>query len=211
MGGSFRQWGNHPLLGLLKVSWNCHGISDCIFSLQIEDQGLVEFDLSAILDPFDFNWFILCPWAMSFFQKLCPAPSDPVSCSFLETCPGQQCCLYNLLTAQPENSWPLGGKYCIISNPSRYSSLHLPCFPQHVQQQNLLVNQRGGVGVVVAGTQMPARSPSVGGIPSRATGLPGTKFDTLRISPMCRLGPNPYRPSLKVTNIHLDQISTLLL
>ena len=31
------------------------------FSLQIEDQGLVEFDLSAILDPFDFNQFMLCP------------------------------------------------------------------------------------------------------------------------------------------------------
>ena len=31
------------------------------FSLQIDDQGLVEFDLSAILDPFDFNQFMLCP------------------------------------------------------------------------------------------------------------------------------------------------------
>ena len=40
------------------------------FSLQIEDQGLVEFDLFAILDPFDFNPFMLCPWAMSFF-KIC--------------------------------------------------------------------------------------------------------------------------------------------
>ena len=40
------------------------------FSLQIEDQGLDEFDLSAILDPFDSNWFMLCPWAMSLFQSL---------------------------------------------------------------------------------------------------------------------------------------------
>ena len=39
------------------------------FSLQIEDQDLVEFDLSAILDTFDCNGFMLCPWAMSFFQK----------------------------------------------------------------------------------------------------------------------------------------------
>ena len=41
------------------------------FSLQIEDQDLVEFDLSAILDPFDSNQFMLClcPWAMSFFQS----------------------------------------------------------------------------------------------------------------------------------------------
>ena len=42
------------------------------FSLQIEDHGLVEFDLSAILDPFDFNRFMLFTWAMSFFQMLCP-------------------------------------------------------------------------------------------------------------------------------------------
>ena len=46
------------------------------FHLLIEDQGLV---LSAILVPFDSNWFMLCPWAMSFFQKLCPAPFPPVN------------------------------------------------------------------------------------------------------------------------------------
>ena len=46
------------------------------FHLLIEDQGLV---LSAILVPFDSNWFMLCPWAMSFFQKLCPAPVPPVT------------------------------------------------------------------------------------------------------------------------------------
>ena len=74
------------------------------FSLQIENQGLVEFDLSVILDPFDFNWFMLCSWAMSFFQNLFPALFPPVSCSFPEPCPGSQCCLYNLLKGQPENS-----------------------------------------------------------------------------------------------------------
>ena len=117
------------------------------FSLQIEDQGLVEFDLSAILDPFDSNQFMLClcPWAMSFFQKLCPGPFPPVSCSFPEPLTGPQCCLYNLLEGQPENSWPLGGKYCIISNPSRDSGLHLPCFLQHVYQQRLSVNLLGWV------------------------------------------------------------------
>lgn len=31
------------------------------FSLLIEDQGLVEVNLSTILDPFDSNQFILCP------------------------------------------------------------------------------------------------------------------------------------------------------
>ena len=96
-----------------------------------------------ILDPFDFNWFMLCPWAMSCFQKLCPAPFPPVPCSFDEPCLGPQCCLYNLLEGQPEKSWPLGGKYCIISDLCRYSGLHFPCFLQHVQQQHLSVNMLG--------------------------------------------------------------------
>ena len=46
------------------------------FHLLIEDQGLV---LSAILGPFDSDQFMLCPWATSFFQKLCPAPFPPVT------------------------------------------------------------------------------------------------------------------------------------
>ena len=58
---------------------------------------------------------------------------------------------------------------------------------------------------------MPARSPSVGGIPSMAIGLPGTMFVTLGVSPVGHLDPNPYYPSPKVTNIPLDQIFTLLL
>ena len=58
---------------------------------------------------------------------------------------------------------------------------------------------------------MPARSPSVGGIPSRAIGLPGIMFATLGVSPVGRLGPNPYHPSPKVTNISLDQIPIPLL
>ena len=74
------------------------------FSLQTEDQGLVEFGLSAILYPFDFNQFMICPWAMSFFQKSCPALFPPVSCSFPEPHLGLQCCLYTLLAGQPENS-----------------------------------------------------------------------------------------------------------
>ena len=47
-----------------------------LFHLLVEDRGLV---LSAILVPFDSNQFMLCPWAMSFFQKLCPAPFSPVA------------------------------------------------------------------------------------------------------------------------------------
>ena len=114
------------------------------FSLQIEDQGLVEFDLS--------SWTHLILIGLCYALGLCHSfkscalpPFPPVSCSFPEPCPGPQCCLYNLLEGQPENSWPLGGKYCIISNPSRYSGLHLPCFLQHVQQQHLSVNLLGWV------------------------------------------------------------------
>ena len=45
------------------------------FHLLIEDQGLV---LSAILAPFVSTKFMLCPWALSFFQNLCLAPFPPV-------------------------------------------------------------------------------------------------------------------------------------
>ena len=148
---------------------------------------------------------MLCTWAMSFFQKLWPAPFPPVPCSFPEPRLGQQCCLYNLLEGQPENSWPLGRKYCIIFNPSRYSGLHFPCFLKHVQQQHLWVNPKVGNRHT-----MPARSPSVG-IPSNAIGLPGIMFVTLGVSPAGHLGPNPYHPSAKVTNIPWDQIFTPLL
>ena len=57
---------------------------------------------------------------------------------------------------------------------------------------------------------MPARSPSVG-IPSKAIGLPRIMSATLGVSPAGRLGPNPYHPSPKVTNIPADQTSTPLL
>ena len=49
---------------------------DVPFHLLIEDQGLV---LPTILVPFDSNQLTSCPWAMSFFQKLCPAPFSPVT------------------------------------------------------------------------------------------------------------------------------------
>ena len=58
---------------------------------------------------------------------------------------------------------------------------------------------------------MSAKSPSVGGIPSRAIGLPWIMFATLGFNPAGHLGPNPYYPSPKVTNIPLDQISIPLL
>ena len=157
---------------------------------------------------------MFCPCTMSFFQKLCPAPFPPVSCSFPDPHPGPQCCLYSLLEGQPENSWLLGRKYCIISSPSRYSGLHLPIggllgqgvFPTTcAAPASLSEPSRAGERHTV-----PARSPSVS-LPSKATGLPGIMFATLGVKP-CRLfGPNPYHPSPKVTNIPQDQISIPLL
>ena len=58
---------------------------------------------------------------------------------------------------------------------------------------------------------MPARSSSVGGIPSRTIGLPEIMFATLGVVPAGRLASNPYHSSPKVTNIPVDQISTPLL
>ena len=56
------------------------------FSLLIEDQGLVKVDLSAILDPFDSNRSMLCPWAMSFFRKFCPLSPFPPILPWLRLC-----------------------------------------------------------------------------------------------------------------------------
>ena len=69
-GGDIQDLGHRPLLGTLMAPL---GMS---FHLLIEDQRLV---LSAILVPSDYSWFMLCAWAMSFFQKLCPAPFPPVT------------------------------------------------------------------------------------------------------------------------------------
>ena len=56
---------------------------------------------------------------------------------------------------------------------------------------------------------MPARTPSLG-ISSKAIGVPGI-IATFGVSPAGHLGPNPYHPSPKVTDILQDQISTPLL
>ena len=80
LGKGWRLLGVGPLFGLLMVPWNCHGASGRACSLLREDQGL-EVHSSAILDPFDSNWFMLCPRAMSFSQKLCPALCPPVTSS----------------------------------------------------------------------------------------------------------------------------------
>ena len=40
-------------------------------SLLLEDQGPVEVNLSAILNPFDSNWFMWYPWSMSLSTFNC--------------------------------------------------------------------------------------------------------------------------------------------
>ena len=139
-------------------------------------------------------------------SKVVPCSLPSCFMLFPEPHSDPQSCLYNLLEGQPENSWPLAGKCCIISNLSRYSALHLPCFLQHVQQQHLSVNPFR----VGNKHTMPARNPSVG-IPSKAVGFPGIMFATWGISPAGCLGPDPYNPSPKVINIPPDQIPTPLL
>ena len=81
-GGDFQDLGHCPFLDLLTVPWNCHGTSGCVISLVTEDQDLV---LSAIKVPFDSNQFMLCPWVMLFFLKLCPVPFPPLQCHMLWT------------------------------------------------------------------------------------------------------------------------------
>ena len=65
--------------------WNCYApvdvsqLGDMLQWAYTEAQSLVEDDLSAILDPFGSNQFMLCPQFMLFFQRLCPGPFPPVS------------------------------------------------------------------------------------------------------------------------------------
>ena len=55
------------------------GLLMCYNEHMLRTRGLVEVDLSAVLDPFDSNQLMLCPWAMSFFERLCAVPFPPVS------------------------------------------------------------------------------------------------------------------------------------
>ena len=92
---------------------------------------------------------------------------------------------------EKQNSRPLRGKYCIISNPSRYSRIYLPHFLQHVQQQHLSVDTLGWM----TGTQFLLEIHLLVASLQGQIGLPGTIFATLGISPTGCLGPNPCHPS----------------
>ena len=87
------------------MPWNFPGPSLCHLAPQTEDQGLLVFDLP--------SWTHLILISLCYALGLCQSFK---SCALLfhalpEPCPGPQCCLYNFLEGQPENSWPLGEKY----------------------------------------------------------------------------------------------------
>ena len=118
---------------------------------------------------------MLCPWAV-ILSKFVPCRLPSYFMIYSWAPPGPQYCLYNLLEGQPENSWPLGKKYYVISNPSRYSDLHLPCFLQHVRQQPLSVDLLGWV----TGTQCLLEV--ICWWYPRAVGLLGIMFATLGVA-----------------------------
>ena len=113
-----------------------------LFSLQIEDQGLLEFDL--------LSWTHLILIGLCYALGLCHSfkcCALPPSLLFLALLLGpiqaHNVAFTIFSEGQPENSWTLGRKYCITSSPSTYSGLRLPSFLQHVQQQHLSVNRLG--------------------------------------------------------------------
>ena len=69
-----RNWATTHILVFDSQPWNHPGISGCLIYLAdvlqwvyTEDQGLIEVDLSAILDLFYSNQFMSFPQAMSSF------------------------------------------------------------------------------------------------------------------------------------------------
>ena len=176
----------------------CPLTSGC--SLQIEDQCLVEFDLSSLSHLILIHLryaLVLC----HSFKSCALPPSLLFHALFLS-----RVWAHNIAsTIFWRNKQKIAGPWeeNTVSSLSRYSGLHLPCFLQHVQQQHLSLNPLGWV------TGTPVKSPSVGN-PSRATGLPGMMFATLGVNPAGHLGPLTTL-LLKVTKIPLDQISTPLL
>ena len=62
------------------LPWEHHErYADVLQWVYNEAQGPVEVSLSTILNSLGSSLFMSCPWAMSFFQRLCPIPFPPVS------------------------------------------------------------------------------------------------------------------------------------
>ena len=123
-----------PGIGPQPIFWSSEGALelslDVSLSLLIEDQGLVEVGLSAILEPFDSNRFMLCPWAVPFFQKLCPVSFPPVS----DTAGFLGLRVQKHSTTRPPAAWNLGAAELRLSQaplPLAPTSSHpgscLPC------------------------------------------------------------------------------------
>ena len=73
----FRTWSSGSwCLIAERIQWETKW---CITMSVYWGPGLVEVDLSAILQPFCSNQFMSSPWAISFLQRLCPVPFPPVS------------------------------------------------------------------------------------------------------------------------------------
>ena len=140
---------------------------------------------------------------MSFFQNLCPAPLP--SCFMLFSWALSRPTVLPLQSSggTARKYLALGREYCIISSLSRYSSLHLSCFLQHVQQ-HLSVNLLGWV----KGTQCLLE---VHPLSYKVSWNSRDNVCHFGGSPTGCLGPNSYHTSLKVTSIPLDQISTPVL
>ena len=90
-------------------------------------QGLVKVNLAAALESFGSHHFMLWPRAMSFFQRLYPVPSPPVSMGV--TLPLAKKC-----QTSPENHQDLGDRH-------RGDPTPLP--PQLQKESNLLTPQSG--------------------------------------------------------------------
>ena len=83
-GRDFQELGHRPLFGPSGLSSNCHGAFSLLMWAYTEAQGLVEVDLSAILDSFGSNQFVMS-LGYVFLSKLCPASFPPVSLSLTLT------------------------------------------------------------------------------------------------------------------------------
>jgi len=79
---------------LTFTHWNCHGASGCV--IYLADGGSRQVDLSSVLDSLDSNQFMLCYWAILFFQKLSPAQCFVVVVVWLLVTPWTAACLASL-------------------------------------------------------------------------------------------------------------------